>query len=94
MKIGDWVRKMGTSRIGAITQEDTNTIHVQWVQDKGEIIAACGWISKESVVLLPLQLQKEDYAAMIDFALDTNDKNWFKALVWAANAKDRVDERL
>jgi hypothetical protein len=84
MIIGEWVKRKGTSRIGTILKHDTNDkqYFVKWLWEKGEKIPhnAVGWVDEIAVIEAPVELEKEDYKAMIDLALDTNDFKWFNLL--------------
>jgi hypothetical protein len=85
MKVGEWVKRRGTTRIGIIAKHDEEgkQFFVKWLWEKGERIPhnAVGWVDEIAVTEAPLFLTSEDYRAMVDFALDTKDVTWRNQLV-------------
>lgn len=87
MKVGDWVRFKDDHDIrGYVTKVLTappvegfeNAIHFMR-QEKNGIY--CSYSVKQSRLEAdPVALRSEDIAALIDIALATNDKAWFKRL--------------
>jgi hypothetical protein len=82
--IGDWVKHRGTSRIGIISsrRNDDNYFCVKWHWEKGKALgpSSLGWYSEVALVPAPIELTKDDYKAMIDIALDTQDYKWLNIL--------------
>jgi hypothetical protein len=82
--IGDWVKHRGTSRIGIIDRRrnDDNYFCVKWHWEKGKALgpSSLGWYSEVALVPAPIELTKDDYKAMIDIALDTQDYKWLNIL--------------
>ncbi|WP_078379138.1 IDEAL domain-containing protein [Sutcliffiella halmapala] len=89
---GDWVRisqaigdtnpkAIGT--IGFITDvniEDEEASVMFLKHGSGKSIKRLEWMYLEELSIVPPTLEEEDLHALIDMALDTNDKEWFQEL--------------
>ncbi|MBU8773208.1 IDEAL domain-containing protein [Cytobacillus oceanisediminis] len=82
---GEWIKVINTRLIGytgyLINRLLEDGYKVKLTKDpKGNSIDAIIWIGAEDIVSCENKVEEDDLLAMIDFALATNDKQWFLEL--------------
>jgi hypothetical protein len=80
---GDWVVNVNSGNVGYVTKAGNYSVSVQWVKNwKGKPLI--GWSNEmhHNVDVLPPETQHTEATrqALIDLALATNDRQWFKEL--------------
>lgn len=82
---GEWIKVKNTRLIGytgyIINRLLEDGYKVKLTKDpKGNSIEAIIWIGAEDIVSCEDKVEEDDLLALIDFALATNDKQWFLEL--------------
>lgn len=82
---GEWIKVINTRLIGytgyIINRLLEDGYKVKLTKDpKGNSIEAIIWIGAEDLVSCEDKVEEDDLLALIDFALATNDKQWFLEL--------------
>jgi hypothetical protein len=87
LKKGEWVKVIDhdylEGYVGFITDFDlVDGYRIRITKNrKGEALKkGHKWIDKESIIPLSVQKDEDDLLALIDVALDTNDREWFQEL--------------
>jgi hypothetical protein len=87
LKIGEWVKVIGhdylEGYVGYITDFDiVDGYRVRITKNsKGNSFKKGGkWLDEEQIIPLPVKKEEDDLLALIDLALETNDKEWFLEL--------------
>jgi hypothetical protein len=85
LKIGEWVKVIDhdylNRYVGFVTEYDLvdESYRLRLTRNsKGKSLEkGYAWVEKESIIFLPVQKDEDDLLALIDLALDTDDKEWF-----------------
>ncbi|MBG9653714.1 IDEAL domain-containing protein [Cytobacillus firmus] len=82
---GEWIKVINTRLIGytgyIINRLLEDGYKVKLTKDpQGNSIEAIIWIGAEDIVSCEEKVEEDDLLALIDFALATNDKQWFLEL--------------
>jgi hypothetical protein len=87
LKIGEWVKVIDPNYligyVGFVTDYDPidEEYRIRFTRNsKGKPIKGHKWVNVDSVMTLTIGKEEDDLLALIDLALETNDREWFSEL--------------